>query len=350
MLSPESIQTSGEPCPSGTHSTLSTTTSTLDVFDFASSTRTIRTPVTAETTVPTWDGNKTNQTTFLLDLWDYCKGKPDLLTFIIHGIIALPNGKTLVPSDTVAQELAGQVAAPRAYDWDNPRPPTPAAAANAGNPAPNTRAAAVQPPAAPAVDAARFTVNPNHINIQDQKLLATICGMITDKSKSDTLYAQSNGSGRALLAELRRTAMLDLQPAQVTTLINRRQKIIKDGVSALTAPAFSKYKDLLDRAELAMPAAHRLPPGMRAAAYIDGLARNDLDLMRRLHSHFTVHKVELTDATATSASILTFLETEELLIGSAAQPQQPRPSPAPSSDVRSLVAQVVAALKADTPR
>ena len=107
MLSPESIQTSGEPCPSGTHSTLSTTTSTLDVFDFASSTRTIRTPVTAETTVPTWDGNKTNQTTFLLDLWDYCKGKPDLLTFIIHGIIALPNGKTLVPSDTVAQELAG---------------------------------------------------------------------------------------------------------------------------------------------------------------------------------------------------------------------------------------------------
>ena len=95
MLSPESIQTSGKPCPSGTHSTLSTTTSTLDVFDFATSTRTIRTPVTTETTVPTWDGNKTNQTTFLLDLWDYCKGKPDLLTFIIHGIIALPNGKTL---------------------------------------------------------------------------------------------------------------------------------------------------------------------------------------------------------------------------------------------------------------
>ena len=55
MLSPESIQTSGEPCPSGTHSTLSTTTSTLDVFDFASSTRTIRTPVTTETTVPTWE-------------------------------------------------------------------------------------------------------------------------------------------------------------------------------------------------------------------------------------------------------------------------------------------------------
>ena len=131
---------------------------------------------------------------------------------------------------------------------------------------------------------------------------------------------------------------------------NERTYTIKDGIAALTAPAFSKYKDLLDRAELAMPAAHRLPPGMRAAAYIDGLARNDLDLMRRLHSHFTVHKVELTDATATSASILTFLETEELLIGSAAQPQQPRPSPAPSSDVRSLVAQVVAALKADTPR
>ena len=41
MLSPESIQTSGKPCPSGTHSTLSTTTSTLDVFDFASSTRTV---------------------------------------------------------------------------------------------------------------------------------------------------------------------------------------------------------------------------------------------------------------------------------------------------------------------
>ena len=85
MLSPESIQTSGKSCPSGIHSTLSTTTSTLDVFDFASSTRTIRTPVTTETTVPTWDGNKTNQTTFLLDLWDYCNGKPDLLTFIIHG-------------------------------------------------------------------------------------------------------------------------------------------------------------------------------------------------------------------------------------------------------------------------
>ena len=102
--------------------------------------------------------------------------------------------------------------------------------------------------------------------------------MITDKSKSDALYAQSNGSGRALLAELRRTAMLDLQPAQVNTLINRRQKIIKDGIAALTAPAFSKYKDLLDRAELALPAAHRLPPGMLAAAYVDGLTHNNLDL------------------------------------------------------------------------
>ena len=38
MLSPESIQTSGKPCPSGIHSSLSTTTSTFDVFDFASST------------------------------------------------------------------------------------------------------------------------------------------------------------------------------------------------------------------------------------------------------------------------------------------------------------------------
>ena len=76
--------------------------------------------------------------------------------------------------------------------------------------------------------------------------------------------------------------------------------------------AVTEEVQLLDRAELAMPAAHRLPPGMRAAAYIDGLARNDLDLMRRLHSHFTVHHVDLTDATATSASILTFLETEEL--------------------------------------
>ena len=76
-------------------------------------------------------------------------------------------------------------------------------------------------------------------------------------------------------------------------------------------------------------------------------SRNGVDSTRRRHSHFTVHTVDLTDATATSASILTFLETEELLVDSATRPQQPRPSPTPSSDVRSLVDQVVAVLKAD---